>query len=128
MSVIRMKTKDIAPVRTLLAKKQGNKCVLCDVKMIGAKKPALDHCHTGGHIRDVLCVNCNGIEGKIFNLARRSGIKPEDWLARLLDYYRRHATSQHGLVHPTYKTDEEKRIERNRKARVRRAAAKQSSS
>ena len=103
--------------------------MLCQepVSAAAKKKPCLDHDHTTGYIRDVLCLNCNGVEGKIFNLARRAKAKktPIEWLHRLVKYYARHETPQHGgLFHPTHKTPEEKRLARNAKARKRRAALK----
>lgn len=124
---MKLKHSQVAPVRAKLMASQGGKCPLCERSFTGrnAVKPALDHCHTNGHIRDVLCLNCNGMEGKIFNLARRM-MKDNPTLAveRLSSYWTKHRTSQHGLIHPTHKTETEKRIERNAKARKRRAAAK----
>jgi len=91
------------------------------------KKPALDHDHQTGYIRDVLCVNCNGIEGKIFNLATRcvGKIGVLEFLKRLVAYHERHLEPKHGgYIHPTFKTDVEKRLAANAKARKRRAALK----
>lgn len=93
----------------------------------GQKKPALDHDHQTGYIRDVLCLNCNQFEGKTFNGARRSKNKLTEiqWLRNLLEYWERHETPQHGGVfHPTHKTEEEKRLAKNAKARKKRAAIK----
>ena len=94
----------------------------------GQKKPALDHDHITGYIRDVLCLNCNGMEGKVFNLARRGAGKsksPMEWLKALLEYHVRHETPQHGgILHNTHKTAEEKRLATNAKARRKRASAK----
>jgi hypothetical protein len=90
------------------------------------KKPALDHDHETGYIRDVLCLNCNGMEGKVFNRARRANKGGElEWLKNLVSYLERHSTPQHGgYIHPTYKTEEEKRLARNKRARQKRARAK----
>jgi len=95
------------------------------------KEPVLDHDHSTGYLRDVLCRNCNGIEGKVFNLARRAkaDLSVEEWVENLLAYWKRHAEPQHGGVfHHTHKTAEERRLARNAKARARRAAAKAASS
>lgn len=97
------------------------------MKANSKKNPVLDHDHQTGFLRDVLCRNCNGMEGKVFNLARRAkGTLTElEWLENFLAYHRRHAEPQHGgILHHTHKTAEEKRLARNAKARTRRAAAK----
>jgi len=103
---------------------------LCDGVMGGkGKQPVLDHDHGNGHIRDVICRNCNGMEGKVFNLARRAknNLTEKQWLERLLAYYVRHETPQHGgYMHPTHKTEAEKRLARNKKSRERRAKLKAS--
>ena len=127
----RIKASQVEAVRAALLKKQGYTCPLCGGKMTArsSKKPALDHDHETGFLRDVLCVNCNGIEGKVHNLVRRARGKLSklDWLKNLLSYYERHGTPQHGgIFHHTHKTEEEKRLERNRKARLRRQKAKAS--
>ncbi len=123
----RITTAQIAPVRAKLLGQQKYLCPLCQGSMKGGKKkPALDHNHQTGYLRDVLCLNCNGMEGKIFNLARRCG-KGEElrFLQNLMDYWNKHETPQHGgLFHPTHKTSEEKRLATNAKARKKRAALK----
>lgn len=127
----RIKRTDVPTVTTALLKKQDYKCPLCkgSLKANAKKDPVLDHDHKDGHVRDVLCRNCNGIEGKVFNLARRAkNARSEiDWLADLVRYWHKHQTPQHGIHHHTHKTAEEKRLARNKKARLKRAAAKRSS-
>ena len=125
----RIKRKDVQALTAKLLKEQGYKCPLCHGPMrAGSKKqPVLDHDHQTGAVRGVLCRNCNGIEGKVFNLARRAknNLSEFEWLVNLARYWKLHSTPQHGgIFHHTHKTDEEKRIERNRKARERRAKAK----
>lgn len=125
----RLKTTEVEKARLLLLKKQGSLCPLCQGKMGGAgKQPVLDHDHCTGFVRDVLCRNCNGIEGKVFNLARRArnaGTEVQ-WLERLMAYWHKHATPQHGgVLHPTHKTEAEKRLLRNKRARAKRAALKE---
>ena len=126
----KLKTTEVTPARDILLKKQEYLCPLCTgrMKTLKDKQPVLDHCHTSGFIRDVLCRNCNGIEGKVFNLARRARntLTETQWLKNLIDYHERHATPQHGgVLHPTHKTEAEKRLARNKKAREKRAALKE---
>lgn len=126
----RLTHTQVAKVRDNLVKRQGMKCAICGCKIGGksGKQPVLDHDHTTGFIRDALCSNCNGLEGKLFNIARRAkrnGTELE-WVESLLEYYRRHTTPKHGgYLHPTYKTEAEKRLVKNKKARERRAKAKE---
>ena len=100
---------------------QGNRCALCKDTLVG-KRACLDHDHRTGQIREVLCLNCNGIEGKIFNLCRRAKRnQTERWfLAALGEYWEKHSSeSQH--IHPAHRTADEKRLARNKRARLRRA-------
>lgn len=124
----RLKRSEIALVTASLLKAQEYGCPLCDgsLRATAVKTPALDHDHSTGFIRGVLCVHCNGIEGKVFNLARRAKNKltPEQWLSNLVEYWRLHSTPQHPLLHHTHLTEEEKRIARNKRAATRRAAVK----
>lgn len=125
----RLKNSQIGPVRAKLLEHQKYICPLCLKSMKGAKgkKPALDHDHKTGYIRDVLCLNCNGMEGKIFNLAVRCVGKANvlEFLKRLVAYLERHVVPEHGgYIHPTHKTETEKRLARNKKARLKRAKLK----
>ena len=38
---------------------QGNKCKICYQDFSADVKPAVDHCHTSGKVRGLLCNNCN---------------------------------------------------------------------
>lgn len=120
----RLAPKNISTATLILLKKQGGTCPICAGKLgtNTVKRPALDHDHTTGYIRDVLCINCNGLEGKLFNLTRRFGkhMTPELVLQNILAYWLRHKVPQHGgFIHPTHKTAAEKRL-----ATLKRAAAK----
>ena len=53
---------DIDPLQML--KDQGFKCKICEIEITylqqdGKKRAAVDHCHTTGKIRGILCWNCN---------------------------------------------------------------------
>jgi len=85
----------------------------------------LDHDHHTGAVRDALHRGCNALLGKIENNYKRYGVwhlKP--FLAGAGDYLQRHSENRTGLLHPTHKTDEDKRIRRNKLAAARRAKAK----
>jgi hypothetical protein len=89
-------------------------------------RACLDHDHQTGHIRGVLCNNCNGIEGKIFNLANRAKRMSTAilFLANLVRYWHKHRKPRVGLLHPEHLTSEEQRLQRNKKERTRRAKSK----
>lgn len=126
----------VGPAREIMLKKQGYKCALCECdfreqtmkgrKRVAKYKPALDHCHEHGYVRSVLCVNCNGREGEIWNRARRcmrSGTAIE-WLDKLSAYWKLHQSPQTEYIHPDHKSEDDKRLARNAAERKKRATAK----
>lgn len=121
----KLRYREIAGVRDEILQAQGHRCAICTIELAN-DAAVLDHCHITGAIRGVLCRNCNGIEGKVHNLARRAKRKwtPAWWLRQMLTYWAKHATDQTGLMHPTHKTAEDKRLRANKLARERRAANK----
>lgn len=112
-----------------LLMEQGGVCPLCgkpiDLKIKG--EGVIDHDHDTGRIRGILHRSCNAAEGKISNAAARWGAKSskyEDiipYLESLVQYLKKPATN---FIYPMHKTPDEKKDERNRKAREARAAAK----
>lgn len=125
----RLKKTDIARATLIFLRKNKETCPLCKESIAprAKKKPVLDHDHKTGYIRDTLCRNCNGMEGKALSIANRgkANLSTLEWMENLVNYWKLHSTPQHGgLLHPTHQTPEEKRIARNKKARIRRAAAK----
>lgn len=130
MPPVRIKAKDIARIKAALLKKQGGLCLLCriDLTQREPKDVVLDHCHKSGYIRGVICRNCNGIEGKVYNLANRAkrGMTPSDWLKRLIAYWLYYSEPRTEWLHPTHKTEREKQDERNEAAKKRRALKKAS--
>lgn len=112
-----------------ILKQQNYKCAICggSLNATATKRPALDHDHQTGFVRGVLCINCNGIEGKVFNLARRARADNTEfqWLVNLARYWQKYQTPQHGgILHHTHKSEEEKRLARNLKARKKRLELK----
>lgn len=129
MGRVKLKHAQVKPTRDLLVKKQQGVCPLCGGRMSASakdKNAALDHDHITGIIRDALCINCNGLEGKIWNLLRRMKKGGgREVLVNLLAYYERHDARPHGeIIHPTHKTAAEKRTAANAKARKKRADLK----
>lgn len=132
----KLSRKDVPAARDLLLKKQGYKCLLCGCdfreqtvknrKRVSKYTPALDHCHTHGHVRGVLCVNCNGREGEIWNRAQRCkrNRTAKEWLQDLVHYWTDHETPQTAFIHPDHKSEDDKRLARNAKERKKRAQAK----
>lgn len=124
----RIKTKDLPAIRAAQARKQGYTCSLCDRDLMQMKpgNSVLDHCHDTGNIREVLCRNCNGILGKVENLATRASGKSGrmGWILNAVSYVERHRGRPSGIIHPTFKNEDEKRERRNMLARKRRAEKK----
>lgn len=119
---MRIKQKHIKIIREKILEKQNYKCCLCniDMRFWDTSTYCLDHCHVTGNIRGVLCRNCNGCEGKVINLARRCkrSFTSLYWLRSLTEYLQQHQDTPSGVYHPTYKTRDEKRLARNKKARL----------
>ena len=123
--MIKIKKKEIPVIRQRIAQEQGNKCALCDISLHGVVS-CLDHNHKTGRIRAVLCLNCNGIEGKIFNLARRAKRQSDEptFVSNVLKYWEYWKVNESSVVHPNHKTQDEKRIAKNKKAKKKRSKNK----
>ena len=112
----------------LLLKQEGL-CPLCckpiDMNIQG--EGVLDHDHDTGRIRGVLHRSCNAAEGKIANAAARWGAKSTmytdivAYLESLVQYLKQTPTN---VIYPMHKTADEKKDDRNRRAREARAAVK----
>jgi hypothetical protein len=85
----------------------------------------LDHNHSTGAVRAALHRGCNALLGKVENNAARYGVASVPAFgAGLGPYLQRHQINTTGMLHPTYKTEDEKRLARNAKARTARAKKK----
>jgi len=65
----------------LMFKAQKGRCAICNSNSIGrkgAKYFSIDHCHTTGKVRGLLCHNCNVILGKIKD--------SKEWLKNAIKY------------------------------------------
>ena len=121
----RLTTSAVAPYRAQLLMKQAGKCALCR-RACATRTPCLDHCHSSGVVRGVLCRGCNAQLGKIENNLARNGLTDIVALAHyfqnLIPYLESGKRGGTGVLHPTHKTEREKLDKRNADARKRRAA------
>lgn len=118
---------ELKRVELTLIKRQGGKCPLCEQRFGARGGPVVDHCHTTGAVRAILCRTCNGGEGKIKNGAVRYGRGLDNyiqWLSNLVDYLKHHSENPSSLMYPSHKTEDDKRLARNKKARQSRAKSK----
>jgi hypothetical protein len=92
---------------------------------IAPGEDVLDHCHSTGHVRGVLHRGCNAMLGHIENNRARHMMKGGR-LYRFLKGVEAYLSADHTSrpLHPTFKTDEQKRDLRNKRARVARANKK----
>src|SRR5574337_146680 len=112
-----------------IQQEQGGICPISlrEFKREDAKDWCIDHDHLTGEIRGVLYRSANAVEGKVKNSVARWGGTGEDYskiipyLKRIIAYLEQPGT---GYMYALHKTDDEKRDDRNRKAREARAAAK----
>ena len=120
----RIKSKEVKNTRLELLELQENTCAICRLPC-SLDQAVLDHTHKAGHIRAVLHRGCNAVEGKVVNAIKRYGIAdPAAFLAGLIKYHEVHRTDQTGLIHPTFKTAEEKKALAKKRAQRKRLAAK----
>lgn len=121
----KLKNKEIPEVKSRILKEQNYQCLLCriDLRKVESRNICLDHDHRNGLIRGVLCRNCNGVIGKIENLATRAkkDLTHVAWLSNATEFLERTSKAPaYDLIHPTHKTEAQKRELRNRRARANR--------
>lgn len=120
----KLKTTQVADTRETLRTQQGGLCALCKTPC-SSSDAVLDHDHSTGAVRATLHRGCNALLGKIENNYKRYGVKSLGaFCAGTAGYLAKHTTNQTGLIHPTHKTEDEKRLARNAKARKKRAESK----
>lgn len=118
----RLKTTELAKWRDERMAATGGKCELCKLPV---KAPCADHDHATGAMRGTICRGCNSVLGKIENSYRKYGVQNlSAFLHGAASYLQRHSTNVTGLLHPSHKSEDEKRERRNLLARKRRAATK----
>lgn len=123
---IKLKSKDIKPLRERLLQEQDGLCAVCELPC-SQDKAVTDHCHRFGHCRGTIHRSCNSLLGKIENGAPRYGMSREQLLAFLSGagaYLEKHKNNISGFIHPTFFTSEEKLARRKAKAKKQRAKLK----
>lgn len=79
-------------------------------------------------MRGVLHAGCNSLLGKLENNAARYGVRDIGVFTNgVAAYLRKHMVNITGLLHPTHKSEDEKRDLRNKRARASRAKKKETS-
>lgn len=122
----RLKPSEVKAYREERIIVQGGVCELCGLPL-SINDAVLDHSHKYGWIRGVLHRGCNALLGKIENNYKRVGVPDlEKFLACAWFYI---AAGNKGplpedVYHPSYRTPEEKRLLRNKRARRKRKAKK----
>ncbi len=111
--------------RRLVAMQKGL-CGICGKKFTPRDGPRLDHDHSNGIVRGVLHNSCNGAEGRLKSKAQmgHKGVDPYDYIIGLGKYLERHKTPQTKIIHPSHLNEEDKRVKRNKRARLLRARKK----
>jgi len=122
----RLKVAEVAEWRATTLAMQHGRCALCKLPCT-AEAAVGDHDHSTGLMRAVLHRSCNALLGKVEGGYLRFGVKNlAAWSHGLAPYLELHAIDRTGVFHPSHRTDEEKRLARNAKARKTRAARKAS--
>jgi hypothetical protein len=118
----RLKTKEIKPYREQHLIKQNKCCALCGEPI--TDDAVLDHDHRSGYVRGVLHRGCNSFLGKMENSQAMNRITASK-LQAILKNYNLYVNQHHDVLHPSYKTEEERK-ERTKARRRRRAKLKES--
>lgn len=118
----RLKVSEVADLRVKQTLAQGGRCAVCALPL---KRPCLDHDHGTGAVRGTLCSGCNALLGKVENNYKRYGVQSlPAFCAGVAAYLSRHSINITGYLHPSHKSEDEKRLARNAKARKVRAIKK----
>ena len=102
----------IAEYRSQQLQRQCGICALCSEPVVD--DAVLDHDHRTGLVRSVLHRGCNSMLGKIENNMSRNRMDQErlrKWAENIVSYITKTHTD---LIHPTYKTPEERKMGRGR--------------
>ena len=115
---MKLKYTEVKTYREQQLQAQNHNCALCGERIDG--DAVLDHCHKTGLLRKVLHRGCNALLGKIENNMARNGVdymRLEIFASNLAAYI---STEWTTVLHPTYKTPEERRELSKKRAKARR--------
>lgn len=122
---LKLTATSLKVLRANLLALQAAKCELC---LREPRVPCLDHNHKTGAIRGVLCRGCNAMLGHLENNAPRHDLADpytmRVFLGRVANYLHTHMEKPLDILHPTYKTPEEKLALQRKKAKLKRTKAK----
>ena len=71
-----------AEQKNIMVQKQNSRCAICRKRFSSGKDTQVDHCHTEGTIRGILCRKCNNGLGQFDDsteLLRRAVVYLEGW-------------------------------------------------
>lgn len=121
-----LRNAELASVREQLVTRQGGKCAVCDQPFTKSDGACVDHCHTTGYIRGALHRSCNQAEGRVKSKANlgHKGVSAHDYIVGLGKYLDLNSKPRFNLIHPTHMTDDQKRLQRNAKAKAARIRKK----
>jgi hypothetical protein len=115
---MKLKQKDIKPLREQYLSEQLGLCAICK-ESVDPGEAVLDHCHTTGLIRAVLHRGCNMYIGALENNQKRNRITPSR-LTNILAGFESYVTTTKPILHPTHKTPEERLARAKKRAKARR--------
>lgn len=103
---------------------QGFRCGMTGYPLT-PEQAVVDHDHQTGHIRGVIHRGVNALLGKIENNHKRYGVSLP-LLYAMLEETERYLERDHtgNPIYPSHKSEDEKRLIRNAKARAKRATSK----
>lgn len=121
----RLTVKELAAFRAQQLAAQDGVCAICG-QACELSEAVVDHDHKTGVIRGVLHRGCNAMLGHLENNRARNGMSQDVRLGQFLrgvSYYISKRRTDAPL-YPSYRTTDEKRELRNKRARAARAAKK----
>lgn len=121
----RLTAAQIKPLREQMLAKQGGVCAITRYPLT-KDKAVLDHCHKTGHVRGVLQRGVNALLGKLENNHERFGCSHAQMLLMLSPAGQEYLKADYSRmpIHHTFRTEDEKRLRSNARARKAYAAKK----